>query len=68
MAHLQPVVVDNDTLDQQRQDRLLVLEWGSLEALLDPRAESGQLVEHRLGPLAPESRLLLPLVFERLAA
>src|SRR5262245_34801852 len=70
MPHLQPVVVDNDTLDEQRQDDLLVLESCSLESLSDPRAEGGELMEYRLrlGPLAPEPRLLLPLIFERLAA
>src|SRR5215212_9110541 len=68
MADLQRVLMDDDTLDEQLQDRLLVCERRRGQALLDALTEGGQLGQDRLGlrPLAAQPRLLLPLLFDRL--
>jgi len=54
VADLQRVLAHDNALNQELQDRLLVGEAGVLESTADPRAESGQIGQHRLG--------LLPLV------
>src|SRR5919199_1918385 len=68
MADLQRVLMDNDTLDEQPQDRLLIGERRRRQSLLDALTEGGQLGQDRLGlrPLAAQPRLLLPLLFDRL--
>ena len=54
MADLQPVVVDDYTLDEELQDRLLVLEGGLGQPAAHPLTEGSQVGEDGLGlrPLA----------------
>src|SRR3954454_23936976 len=68
MADLQRVLMDNDTLDEQVQDRLLIGDRRRRQTLLDALTEGGQLGQDRvsLRPLAAQPRLLLPLLFDRL--
>ena len=70
MADLQVVVVDNDTLHQQRQNGLLVGDRGGRQARADARAEGLEIGEHALcvGPLATQPRLLLALLVNGLPA
>src|SRR5919202_4416980 len=68
MVDLQRVLMDNDTLDEQPQDRLLIGDRRRRQTLLDALTEGGQLGQDRvsLRPLAAQPRLLLPLLFDRL--
>jgi hypothetical protein len=68
MAHLNGVVSHDTALDEQLQDRLLVLERRGLQSGADPLAVGGEVVENRVRvrPLLTQSLRLLPLLHPRL--
>jgi hypothetical protein len=70
MPHLQVVIVDDDPLDEKRQDPSLLVGGRILHACLNACAEGGEVGEHCLGlrTFLPQRDLLCLLLRDRLPA